>query len=529
MPFDFGPEAIQFRGYGGNRSADQRRTSTAKEFYDETRKKSSPSLYSVQCLVLPFAPFAVALGLLIYLENGWSLKSAVDGSVQNNAAEDLFKKFCASSVAQAATVDAVTGAVAHFAALHIAFVSACLLSILGAVLAARNVLQIHGVGDVWTLALVAPILAAGAILAISYSLFSDLVRTSFGGLSIIPTADSKEYACLHPFVSGALTRLPEIAAGGVCLVVTTVSALTAAAAALAYRYETEDIDGAWADTYVLRHKLKSLLTLFFLGSIVLVSSNIALSSMTNVSMVVLEEAAKSQEKSSEPGKDAAPKAASLDANATVAYAASSFRIFYVAKKLKSKPQKAKAAAAKAAAQQHKTAAPPPPPSNSNDSAKSRPPFNAPETLAQVKSLRAELLSASGVLGSLLLVGMFAPAFYSVTGDIQLAAKTHAGKPSPPAAKPPQPRGVLAETGAWLQSWLNPRPGAGKLEVAEPEVAKPPPKPDSYPVATYVDVQKWKEDHGLSVTFAQLTGSFVAVLAPVLTGGVLDVGKALIGG
>lgn len=57
-----------------------------------------------------------------------------------------------------------------------------------------------------------------------------------------------------------------------------VSSLVVAAACLAYRYERKAINGAWSDSYVLRQKLNSLLTLFFIASALLVITNVALNS-----------------------------------------------------------------------------------------------------------------------------------------------------------------------------------------------------------------------------------------------------------
>jgi len=57
-----------------------------------------------------------------------------------------------------------------------------------------------------------------------------------------------------------------------------VSSLCMAAAVIAYRFEIHNINGQWSETYVLRTKLSSLLTLFFLGSILFVTMSLAINS-----------------------------------------------------------------------------------------------------------------------------------------------------------------------------------------------------------------------------------------------------------
>ena len=75
--------------------------------------------------------------------------------------------------------------------------------------------------------------------------------------------------------SAALDWHIRIGAGAVSVA---VASLLVAAACLAYRYERNHINGPWSDSYVLRQKLNSLLTLFFVGSALLVITNVALNS-----------------------------------------------------------------------------------------------------------------------------------------------------------------------------------------------------------------------------------------------------------
>ena len=94
------------------------------------------------------------------------------------------------------------------------------------------------------------------------------------------------------------------------------------------------------------------------------------------------------------------------------------------------------------------------------------------------------MTFAGILGSLMLVVIFVPALYALTADIELAGKCHGLKDSP---------------------------------------GPPPP-----PVAGWKDVQEWKQAHGLKLSFTDLTGSFIAVLAPILSTSLIDLTKIAVG-
>ena len=42
------------------------------------------------------------------------------------------------------------------------------------------------------------------------------------------------------------------------------------------------------------------------------------------------------------------------------------------------------------------------------------------------------------------------------------------------------------------------------------------------------MQDWKEKHGLKLSFTDLTGSFIAVLAPILSTSLIDLTKVAVG-
>ena len=489
--FDIGPEPIQYFGYLQGKPAQ------ATEFYNKTRARYWPGTFSILCALLPFAPFIIALmWSRSLLGDALPAPAAFSQIGQTEAAKALFSAFCKSANWKAATLDGLVGSVAHVSATHATFLLAAVLAFVTGVVTAWNVLSLHKIRPIpvdklteeirrgghgefaqaqlqtftteqiaemsdrdiqkiiaarlsdklfyeglgsqrFRFALrafaIAAILGSGYII-VGYSLFSDDVRRLFADLNILPPHfDFRDCASFPASAQHIIGNLVHMAKLGVCVVMLAVAALIAAAATLSWRFELGAIDEAWSDTYVLRHKLKSLLTLFFLGSVLLVSSNIALSSLTNTWTAVLSEASAA----TEAATAAAPEPATTE-------------------------EKAAAAAAKSAAEALK------------------------ETVAQAKALRNELLFASGVLGSLLLVAMFTPAFYGLSSEIELAGKTHADN-DPPMKAPAQ--------------------------VA---------------VAGFEIVQKWKDKHGLTVSYSQFVSSVVAVLAPVLTGGLIDVGKTLIG-
>jgi hypothetical protein len=192
---------------------------------------------------------------------------------------------------------------------------------------------------------------------------------------------------------------------GVLAVALSVVALALAAAMIAFRFETDDIDGKWADSYVLRHKRYALLTLFLVASVVLVVTNIALSSYTDFAANVFGEIETS-------GTDCFPPAAA-DAHPDL---------------VKPRCPTTKATATKkGGADKEKRP----------ESAQSagEPPKPGAELFVQAKSLRKTLLNLAGGLASLTLVAMFLPAFLGLMSDIEIAGKTHATAATPPAAAP----------------------------------------------------------------------------------------------
>ena len=117
-----------------------------------------------------------------------------------------------------------------------------------------------------------------------------------------------------------------------------------------------------------------------------------------------------------------------------------------------------------------------------------------EEFDSIKALKGSVASFSGGVGSLLLIAIFVPALFGLTGEIEMAGKCHA----------------YYDT----------------LKRDDPS-APPDPQTPIY-VAGSQTVQTWKTNHGLKLSFSDLTGSFIAVLAPLLSGSIVDLAKMTLG-
>ncbi len=264
---------------------------------------------------------------------------------------------------------------------------------------------------------------------------------------------------------------------------------------LAWRFETYDINGAWSDSYVLRHKLNSLLTLFFVGSVLLVVTNIALASAMNWTGNVLDIVSAATPSAATPSDSGGNQPASSRGS--------------------------RAGAGKG----DQTA---------NPTAKSDP---IAAEFSSLKTLKTSIVSFAGALGSLILILIFTPALYGITSEIEIAGKTHASynmagasAAPPPAAAPTAPIIVLAK-----ESIADDRRSYELEIIADAGAAKGKPglesktQPVKVPdVAGWKTVQNWKEKHGLKLSFSDFTGGFIAALAPLLSGSVVDLTKMTMG-
>ena len=203
-------------------------------------------------------------------------------------------------------------------------------------------------------------------------------------------------------------------------------AIGASVVVIAWRFEIEDVNGNWSDSYVLREKLNLLLSLLFIGAALLALANASFGALLDWS-------------NSEIGVEA----------------------------LKTKWPSADA----------------------------------------LKSFASAIGAYGGFIGSALLVALFVPGFVGLMDDIETAGRTH----------------------AW---WDLHRQSDAEGNALPPELAKDGPSVHGVgpiPVAGWEDVVTWKKNHGLTLSLTDLTASFVALAAPLLSSSLVSVTKAIVGG
>ena len=311
-------------------------------------------------------------------------------------------------------------------------------------------LKTHGVGPGprWAAAFVLPlVLGAGAYFTARW-LLGEEIGELFGRISAI-AAPAPGCVVLSDGQSleSALSTQTKFGTAAVSIA---VASLLTAAACFAFRYQRHDINGAWSDSYVLRHKLKTLLTLFFIGSILLVITNVALNSAMEWSGAMLDVV--SGATSPDLSKDEATDDQTTPGSKTAPGGASSASAHAPA------DPEAKAQAA---------------------------------AFASIKSLRTSVSNFAGILGSLVLVVIFVPALYAVTADIELAGKCHAFTDMLPPGEARQ------------NVTLTVKREADERGTIEGIIAPDPPPssvPDRIVVAGWKTVQDWKAKHGLKLSF-----------------------------
>jgi len=498
--FDVGPEPIQVTGYFGKGKRQPppspggvREVSTVKDFYDETRMRARPWASSIFCVAAPGAVLACALVTIQDdLPRFETLKSKAS-----------MERFCASPDFWQPLADAVTSSVLHFTVTHVVLLTACLLAFAFAAWTIRNVLAIHcqnvlSLEAARSIAVVTPLVIGGSLFVATTIWFGAIVRDQFGNGAALEqwNAGAARMPCLGDVLRAAETLDAQAYWGALAVTLSGV-ALALAAATIAFRFETDDIDGYWADSYVLRHKLKALLSLFLLASVVLVVTNIALSAYTDFAANVLGQ---------------------IEASGTACFRVEATRASL--DQVKHSCSKAEAGAAvmrrdRATERRGAKAAP-------SADASPKPHDAVDELFAQVKSLRKTLLNLAGGLASLTLVAMFLPAFAGLTSDIEIAGKTHADAAARAKTQGPKQE----ETGGLVRNVLHAIGFVATAESPPPDAAA---ATTAFKVAGWKDVKTWKEDHGLSLEFSDLATTLAAAAAPLLSNGVVDLSKSLFGG
>ncbi|MGO9744173.1 MAG: hypothetical protein ACLPN5_22140 [Roseiarcus sp.] len=314
---DIGPEPIQLASYRRGDSGDIPKPgeswppTTVQDFYGDTRSKCWPFYYSLFSVATPLAALSLAA----------STAAEIFGAPAGDA-KPQFADACAVSAHAQALRTALDGAALHFAISHYGLVIAAVLAFWFAARAATNVLMIHLRAPGWQwmiwLALVSYLMALVGIGAYvcGRGVLAPFATPFFRGLETL-SGLSGDYAganCLDAARAFA-DRFDAAADVGVFGVALAAVALGLAAATLAWRFERKELSGRWADTYVLRHKLKALMTLFVFASVLLIASNIALSAYVDLGAVTLAEvrgATKAPDPAAGATENAADKSAAAD-------------------------------------------------------------------------------------------------------------------------------------------------------------------------------------------------------------------------
>jgi hypothetical protein len=466
----FGPRADQYRAYVGDRTG-RRPPGTngpvidVKTFYARTRDRYCPATYSLFSLLGPLAALALAVGLidwLLSLRPGNLLLTATPVPPKESTPPLPFVAFCGMEQQHDPLLNGAFASTFHFAVTHVAQILICALALVGAAASIRNVLETHKVLPSYrgllrfAAAYVAPVAAGGIAFWLASAAVGDRIQGLFERLFPISEASLKaiqkcdELLALHSLQEQLYLQMRWGALG----VSIGVVSLILAAALLAWRFETNNINGAWSDSYVLRHKLNSLLTLFFIGSVLLVVTNIALASAMDWTSGVLDLVHATTVQDGEPKGIAAE-------------------------------------------------------------------------FASLKALKTSISSFAGGLGSLILILVFTPALYGVSSEIEIAGKVHASYDMAGVSPaPPPPAASTTPIIVLVTKSLADGGRSYKLEiVADPGAAKAAPEAD---VAGWKTVQDWKEKHGLKLSFSDFTGGFIAALAPLLSGSVIDLTKMTVG-
>jgi hypothetical protein len=503
--FDVGPEPIQVIGYSGKSGKREplsspggvREISKVDDFYNKTRRKAKPWPYSFFCVA---APGAVLASVFLFIACAFPKLLNLGSPVVS------IERFCTSPFSRSPLANVVTGSALHFTVTHVVLLAACALAFAVAAWAIRNVLAIHrnlSTGAAGFVAVVTPlVIVGGAVFFVTERCFGKAVWALFGSGAAFAqwNADVTTMPCLGDALRVAGT-LDANAYWGAFAVALSGVALALAAATIAFRFETGKIDERWADSYVLRHKLKALLTLFLLGAVVLVVTNIALSSYTDFAANVFGEI------------EASGVACFLPATADAQTE--------LVRPLCAKGEAAVPATRNGGAIEEKKPEP-----AQNAGGPPKPPDAVAEIFAQAKSLRKTLLNLAGGLASLTLVAMFLPAFAGLTSDIEIAGKTHAVAAARPIPAPTRKQEPELEVMAEVEGDV---PGVISFVVAtvEPTLADETPGPQKFDVAGWKEVNAWKDAHGLSLEFSDVVITLGAAAAPLLSNGIFDLSKSLL--
>jgi hypothetical protein len=467
---------------------------TCEDYYRTTRR--TYRAYSMAAGLLPIFVALISLALA-----GWLISRDRDGSITSVCNGGFATEGWLRSVL---TEGDLAGRV-RFAAAYIVHFSVCILAIYFGLASTRRILNVHW-DDVRATfptlhqalpATSAPrrlpvlfcFLSAGAFSFALWLLFGDAVDDAlqpfFGGL-----ANSIGYCR----TGGFETALYWLALLGALAACPAAVALIFGAATIAFRFERDDINGAWSDSYVLREKLNALLTLLFIAAALLVVANVAFGALVDWTMQIGAAAKDTADlmKDVEAAQDPAPSSLLGQALSAMAHLLGAI------------PQ-----AIEAVLRDIETIAQAsglfPPQRNAIQEAN-----EAAAQLATLKPFASALTSFTGIMSSLLLIAVFAPSFLALIDDINIAGKTHAS--------------YDMDEGADRADNAHPNSATTPAAAQPPRTSLAPP----YPVAGWSAVSEWKKKHGLTLSVTDMTSTFLAIAAPLLSSTVIDLSKVVVG-
>jgi hypothetical protein len=406
-------------------------TTDLKDFYQQYRGGCFSATFSLICIAAPLGVFIAAISLgHSMLADAQSARDLLQNGEQSPPMPIL--EFCSTGEEHIPLRLGVLADTVHFSAVHVALLAVCVLAYGAGTTCIRNILVTHQVLPsaklVWLVSLGAPILFGAAVFGGVAWLLEPQVSTIAYRLFPVPRDLPDDCKTLFAVknLKHLLDRQVLIGAWSVTFGVT---ALMLAASMSTFRFEITEINGIWSKGFVLRGKLHTLLTLFFIGSIILVISNIALSAALDWVAGILDLIKSATQTSNNNTPDATAKAVAA------AFAAS-------------------------------------------------------------KTLRGSLANFISIISAVVLVAIFASALYGLTSEIMVAGKCHA-----------------------------------YYDMLDKSDAAHQPDPNQQiDVAGLQTVEDWKKKHGLEMSFSDLTGSFLAVLAPLLSSTLIDLTKIpIIGG
>ncbi len=335
MQVSFGPRSNVYHAYVKGRAHKPPPGTTGpvtnvETFYEQTRKHSVPGAFSFITLFAPLAAFAGAIKLIFWQLSSGSkdlLEQATPLAARASDPALPIDTFCKTNKGYDPLLNGLFASTFRFSVTHVALLVVCTLALLAAAVSMCNVFETHRVLGKsrkatiagWILAFLVPIGAGYLVFFASAWAVGARIDGLFERLFPVPADLLKQCETLSTVRVLNEQLYVQMGWGAVAVSIGVVS-LILAAALLGWRFERKDINGAWSDSYVLRHKINNVLTLFFIGSMLLVVTTIALASATDWTSGVLD-VVKAATASDSGSKDLSSKEGSASQSGTGSAAA----------------------------------------------------------------------------------------------------------------------------------------------------------------------------------------------------------------